>query len=94
MKKSNKILKNAIVLGMVLILAASCGGKSTGNTNDNGNVTGNGNGTTTIKTKTANAKNCNIVFQKSDSPEVTAVKANQARVECKLTEEEVLSLME
>jgi hypothetical protein len=89
MNKKKLILKNTLGLVMVLLLATSCGSK--GNDNENGKP--GGDTTSTLKPNTLNAKDCNISFLKTDSPTEIAIKGNRARLECKLTEDEMVALI-
>lgn len=75
-------MKNILFLGLV-ILVASCDGNKGGGDNS---------GSDTSPIKDENVSNCSVSFSKRDTVEVIAKKANQARVECNLSEEETLLL--
>ena len=65
---------------VVLVLAASCGGK-----NGSPEVGGSHSDAATI---------CDVKFNKEDSAREIAIKSNRARVKCGLSETEVLQLIQ
>jgi hypothetical protein len=75
-------MKKIVYLLTILVLGVSCG--SEGGSKDEATAAG----TDTVKVPT-----CGVSFSTSDSLATIAIKANKARVECKLTEEEVIKLL-
>jgi hypothetical protein len=85
--KSN--INKTSIFTLALLLLAGCETKNDTTINNSTGQTG------TSKTEfiTNKAANCKIKFLKNDTLEIIAIKANQARVECKLAEEEVITLI-
>jgi hypothetical protein len=77
------------IFTLILLLLVGCGTKNDKTINNSTGQTG----TSKTEFKTNKAENCKITFLKSDTLETIAIKANQARVECKLSEEEVITLI-
>lgn len=69
----------------ILILTFSCGNKDQGQP-----AAAN---TSPLGEREKPVSSCSVKFNKEDLPEVTVVKANQARTECRLSEDEVVELV-
>lgn len=69
-----------LFLFLILFVVASCGG-------------GSGSGPQTSGERTMETKTCAVTFEPGDAPELVAQKAHKARVECQLTEEQVVALL-
>lgn len=77
-------MKKILMMSSILVIIASCGKGGSGGSQSQTEHPG---------TSPVEEASCSVKFYKSDSPTVIATKANQARIECKLTEEQVLSLV-
>lgn len=79
-------MKRLLIMASMLLLIASCGSK--------GGAGNNNSQTESPGTRPIEEVNCAVKFLKGDSLTKTALKSNQARIECALTEEQVLSLVD
>ena len=77
------MMKTLLCLG-ILFLVSSCGNKS-GENSQSPNLE-------TIDKESA-LSDCHVKFTSEDFPSVAAKKANQARVECGLNEEQIVKLV-
>lgn len=78
-------MKKIVLCLSIMILAVSCGTKGGGSSGTSDNSA-----TGTIENSVSN---CAVKFNKEDPLDVIAIKANQARVECRLSEEKILELV-
>jgi hypothetical protein len=72
---------------LVLTIVTSCGGKNSTSEGSASNTDA-----TTVDIQSPSSR-CNVKFNKADHVAEIAIKSNRARVECGLTEAEVLKLL-